>query len=47
MTRQKQAKLERQTALQSLVEQGECLKRAAHRIGVSYRTARRYNGGRG
>ncbi len=40
-TRQKAAR-ERAQALQSLLRQGECLKRAAWSVGVSYRTARRY-----
>lgn len=30
-----------------LLEQGECLKRAAHAAGVSYRTAKRYKRRRG
>lgn len=32
----------RAQALRSLLQQGECLKRAAWRVGVSYRTAKRY-----
>lgn len=31
--------------LRAAIEQGECLKRAAARVGVSYRTARRYRAG--
>lgn len=33
---------ERAQRLLEAVREGECLKRAAHRTGVSYRTARRY-----
>lgn len=33
--------------LRQMMAQGECLKRAAYRVDVSYRTARRYAGGRG
>ena len=40
-TRQEAAR-ERAQALQSLLRQGECLKRAAWSVGVPYRTARRY-----
>ncbi len=47
MTKQQKARVERLTALQALLAQGEPLKRAAWHVGVSYRTARRYNGGRG
>lgn len=33
---------ERAEAMRLLMMQGECMKRAAWRVGVSYRTARRY-----
>jgi len=39
--RQNRAAL-RAERLRALIEHGECLKRAAFRVGVSYRTARRY-----
>lgn len=37
-----EAARKRAQALRSLLRQGECLKRAAWRVGVSYRTAKRY-----
>lgn len=37
---------ERAETLRVLLGEGECLKRAAHRVDVSYRTARRYAGAR-
>lgn len=36
----------RAAELRRLLTEGECLKRAAFRVGVSYRTARRYRSGR-
>jgi hypothetical protein len=39
------AAAERAERMRLLLSQGECLKRAAWRVGVSYRTARRYRKG--
>ncbi len=33
---------ERAGEMRAMVDQGACLKRAAHEVGVSYRTAKRY-----
>lgn len=41
LTRQRAAQ-SRASHLRHLLASGECLKRAAWRVGVSYRTARRY-----
>lgn len=38
----RQAALERARRLRDMLERGECLKRAAHHVGISYRTAKRY-----
>ena len=37
----------RATSVRVMLAEGECLKRAAYRAGVAYRTARRYAGGKG
>jgi hypothetical protein len=54
MTRQERGKLgnqamsrkarERAEALRGLLDEGECLKRAAFKAGMAYRTARRWRG---